>query len=94
MFVGTKDRLVREMTALISDKESVSSAKSNRDRNVKIEVIASSDVNGRRQHAAWMGGSIMAAIWPTYGRDMAAIWPTCITREEYEEVGPAIVHRK
>eukprot|EP01012_Entosiphon_sulcatum_P062625 TRINITY_DN8907_c0_g1_i1.p1 TRINITY_DN8907_c0_g1~~TRINITY_DN8907_c0_g1_i1.p1 ORF type:complete len:355 (-),score=47.96 TRINITY_DN8907_c0_g1_i1:109-1146(-) len=40
----------------------------------------------KRQHAPWIGGS-MLAVTPSYQN----FW---ITKEEYDEAGPSIVHRK
>jgi len=48
----------------------------------KVDVIALPE----RTHAAWIGGSVLASL-PSFQQ----MW---ITREEYEEAGPAIVHRK
>lgn len=48
----------------------------------KVEVVALP----HRTNAAWIGGSIMASL-----STFRQMW---VTREEYEEVGPAIVHRK
>lgn len=39
-----------------------------------------------RGHAAWLGGSILASLG-----SMGQMW---ISREEYDENGPLIVHRK
>ena len=39
-----------------------------------------------RKHAAWLGGSILGSL-PT----MPSMW---ISKEEYDENGPLIVHRK
>ena len=39
-----------------------------------------------RQHAAWLGGAILGSL-PT----MPSMW---ISKEEYDENGPLIVHRK
>ena len=39
-----------------------------------------------RKYSAWIGGSIIASL-PTFQK----MW---ITKEEYDESGPAIVHRK
>eukprot|EP01052_Picozoa_sp_SAG31_P004909 SAG31_NODE_210_length_20286_cov_22.684748_2_plen_78_part_00 len=49
---------------------------------VKIKVIAPPE----RKYSVWIGGSILASL--TTFRQM---W---ITREEYDEAGPCIVHRK
>lgn len=51
-------------------------------RDTKITVIA----NPERKFLPWIGGSVMASL-PTF-EDM---W---ISKEEYNETGPAIVHRK
>ena len=39
-----------------------------------------------RAHAAWIGGSILASL--------AVVGSMWISREEYDENGPLIVHRK
>ena len=39
-----------------------------------------------RKYSVWIGGSILASL-PTF----SAMW---ITKSEYEESSPAIVHRK
>lgn len=46
------------------------------------EVIAPAE----RAHAAWLGGSILASL--------AVVGQMWITKEEYDENGPLIVHRK
>ncbi|KAG8795829.1 actin [Serendipita sp. 398] len=48
----------------------------------RVRVLASPD----RQHAAWIGGSIVASL-STFDK-------FCVTRGEYTDIGPAIVHRK
>jgi len=55
---------------------------SNRMKNSKIKVIASPD----RGFSVWIGGSILSSL-----SSFDVMW---ITREEYDEVGAAIVHRK
>ncbi|MDJ1185683.1 actin [Roseofilum casamattae] len=49
---------------------------------MKIKIIAPPE----RQYSVWKGGSILAAL-PNFQQ----MW---ISREEYEESGPSIVHRK
>lgn len=49
---------------------------------VKVNVIASPE----RRYAAWIGGSILASLSTFKG-----MW---ITKDEFGEAGPAIVHRK
>jgi hypothetical protein len=46
------------------------------------EVLAPTE----RKHAAWLGGSILASL--------AVVDQMWITKEEYDENGPLIVHRK
>jgi len=48
----------------------------------KLKVIAPPE----RKYSTWIGGSIMGSL-----STMQAMW---ITKEEYDESGPAIVHRK
>ena len=48
----------------------------------KVRVIAPPE----RKYSVWIGGSILASL-TTFGDMM-------ITRDEYDEVGPAIVHRR
>lgn len=50
--------------------------------STKIEVIALPE----RKFSAWIGGSILASL-STFKR-------MCITKGEYDEIGPSIVHRK
>lgn len=50
--------------------------------NTKVKVIAQPE----RKYAVWIGGSILASL-----STFQALW---ITRQEYDETGPAIVHRK
>jgi len=51
---------------------------------MKIKVIASPE----RQNAAWIGGTMMASLLSSSSQRM---W---ISKEEYDESGPSIVHRK
>lgn len=49
--------------------------------DVKVECIALAD----RIHTTWVGGSVIASL-PTFPQ-------MCMTKEEYDEYGPTIVHR-
>ena len=49
---------------------------------MKVKVLAPSE----RKFSVWIGGSILANL-----STFQQMW---ITREEYDETGPAIVHRK
>jgi len=49
---------------------------------IKIKIIAPPE----RKYSVWIGGSILASL-----STFQAMW---ITKEEYEESGPGIVHRK
>ncbi|XP_050686328.1 uncharacterized protein LOC126980453 [Eriocheir sinensis] len=49
---------------------------------IKIKIISPPE----RKYSVWIGGSILASL-----STFQAMW---ITKEEYEESGPAIVHRK
>ena len=51
-------------------------------QSMRIKVIAPPE----RKYAVWIGGSILASL-STFD-DM---W---VTKEEYDEAGPSIVHRK
>lgn len=49
---------------------------------MKVKVIAPPE----RKYSVWIGGSILGSL-STFGN----LW---ITKEEYDESGPSIVHRK
>ena len=49
---------------------------------MKVKVIAAPD----RKYSAWIGGSCLAAT-RTFPR-------MCISKQEYDECGPVIVHQK
>jgi actin-related protein len=49
---------------------------------MQIKVVAPPE----RKHSAWIGGSILSCI-----STLQTMW---ITKEEYDESGPSIVHRK
>lgn len=53
-------------------------------KNTTIKIIASP--TNERKYMAWVGGSIWSTLLSSQSK-----W---ITREEYEEVGPAIVHTR
>lgn len=48
----------------------------------RVNVLAPPD----RKHLAWVGGSILASL-ATFGQ-------SCVTKEDYDEFGPTIIHRK
>jgi actin len=49
---------------------------------IKVKVVAPPE----RKYAVWIGGSILASL--------ATFPQMVITHEEYNDAGPAIVHRK
>jgi actin-related protein len=49
---------------------------------MKVKIIAPPE----RQHLAWIGGSVLSS--------MSTFQQMCISKEEYDEAGPSIVHRK
>ncbi|PIC15785.1 hypothetical protein B9Z55_022627 [Caenorhabditis nigoni] len=49
---------------------------------MKIKIVAPLE----RKYAVWMGGSILASL-----NSFQEMW---ISKEEYDESGPSIVHRK
>jgi len=51
--------------------------------SLKVKVTAAPE----RKHSAWIGGSILASL--------THCWvPFWISREEYDEIGPALIHKK
>lgn len=50
--------------------------------NVKVRVFAPSE----RKYSVWAGGSILASL--------GSFQPMWITKAEYQESGPSVVHRK
>ena len=50
--------------------------------NIKVKVVAYSD----RKVSAWIGGSVIAEL-PTFAK-------LSVSKEEYEESGPSVLHRK
>ena len=50
--------------------------------HMKVHVVAPPD----RQYSAWLGGATVASLSSMLGM--------FISKAEYDEVGPAIVHRK
>ena len=77
LFHGLRDRLQREVSALLTR-----SSKGSVPHGMTVMVAAAPD----RKHAAWVGGSILSSM-PAF----RSLW---ITRDEYDEVGPTMVHRK
>jgi len=49
---------------------------------MKIKVVAPPE----RKYSVWMGGSILSSL-----STFQSMW---VTKEEYDECGPSIVHRK
>ncbi|WP_347452173.1 hypothetical protein [Acinetobacter baumannii] len=49
---------------------------------MKIKIVAPPE----RKYSVWIGGSILASL-PTFQQ-------MCISKQEYDESGPSIVHRK
>ena len=49
---------------------------------MRVRVIAPPE----RKYSAWIGGSLLASL--------STFQQSWITRQEYEEVGPAVVHSK
>ncbi|OMJ65823.1 hypothetical protein SteCoe_37570 [Stentor coeruleus] len=54
----------------------------NRAPSMKVKVISPPE----RKFSVWIGGSILSS--------MSSFCNMCISKEEYDEVGPSIVHRK
>ena len=94
MYPGIADRLAKEITALAP-------------AGIQVKVIAPPEVSTRaicidglrcqglfltdrlwvqRKYSVWIGGSILASL-----SSFQQMW---ITKEEYDEAGPSIVHRK
>ncbi|XP_050392310.2 actin-5 [Patella vulgata] len=69
MFPGMRERLLKEMGALIPN-------------TMNLKVISPPE----RKYYVWIGGSILASL-----STFATTW---ITKQEYNEYGPSIVHRK
>ena len=49
---------------------------------MKTKIIAPPE----RKYSAWIGGSILGSL--------STFWQMCISKQEYDESGPSIVHRK
>ncbi|URD84326.1 ACTIN [Musa troglodytarum] len=79
--MGTLCSVVDQPCSLVSDrmsKEITALAPS----SMKIKVVAPPE----RKYSVWIGGSILASL-----STFQQMW---ISKGEYEESGPAIVHRK
>jgi len=50
--------------------------------SVKVKVIAPNE----RKYSVWIGGSVLSTL-----ATFQTMW---VTRQEYEECGPSVVHRK
>ena len=53
---------------------------------IKVKIVWIASNENKRQYLPWIGGSILASL-----STFQEIW---ITRDDYKEYGPAIVHRK
>jgi len=87
MLPGISERMTKEVTSLIwnyiTSKVGMSEEEVSRVRSkIKVKVVAPPE----RKYSVWIGGSILSSL-----STFQQMW---ITREEYEEFGPAIVHRK
>jgi len=69
MFTGIKDRMEKELTAIVPS-------------SMSVKVWAPED----RKHSVWLGGSILSSL-----STFQNMW---VTGLEYQEHGPAIVHKK
>lgn len=61
-----------------------SEVEKNAPQSVRVKIVEGDDET--RRHSTWIGGSILASL-----STFQEMW---ISREEYDEHGPAIVHRK
>ncbi|KAF0979068.1 hypothetical protein FDP41_002138 [Naegleria fowleri] len=52
--------------------------------SMQIEVVASPE----RKYSVWIGGSMLASMTTCFKST------TCMWKEEYDEIGPSLVHRK
>jgi actin len=68
MFPGFKERLEKELTALVPDQT--------------LRVIAPPE----RKYQTWIGGSLLSSLH--------GFLHMCISKEDYDETGPSVVHRK
>ena len=87
MLPGISERMAKEVTSLIwnyiTSKVGMSEEEVSRVRSkIKVKVVAPPE----RKYSVWIGGSILSSL-----STFQQMW---ITKEEYEEFGPAIVHRK
>jgi actin beta/gamma 1 len=69
MFEGIKERMTRELVALVPS-------------TMRVAVVAPAD----RNEAVWIGGSQLASL--------SSFMQRWISKAEYDESGPSIVHRK
>jgi actin len=83
MYPGISDRMQKEITALAPS-------------SMKVKIIAPPE----RKYSVWIGGSILASL-STFQQmwicECLALQKICLTvaaKQEYDESGPSIVHRK
>jgi len=63
-------------------KNKINNRHTNCSSSMKIKIIAAPE----RKYSVWIGGSILGSL-STFGH----MW---ISKQEYDECGPSIVHRK
>ena len=84
MFPGFEKRLMKEITALVPPNIA------RHDETINIIALPGSESKfqdwSQRRYSAWYGGSILA--------DHDSFQSYWITKAEYEDTGPSIVHRK
>ena len=81
LFPGIKERLTKELSSLVSPKVK-KKTKTKRASTTAVEVVATPE----RKFSTWIGGSILTSL-STFG----CMW---VTKKEYENSGPGIIHRK
>ena len=83
MYPGIADRMQKEITALAPRyRQSITFHQSITCSTMKIKIIAPPE----RKYSVWIGGSILASL-----STFQQMW---ISKQEYDESGPSIVHRK
>ena len=84
MFKGLPERLAKEMEALATAPTIEGEGA------FRVRVIAPPE----RKYSAWIGGSILSSL-ESFGTDYNESFQSgWVTKAEYDDVGPSIVHRK
>ncbi|KAK0144984.1 Actin, alpha cardiac [Merluccius polli] len=92
MYPGIADRMQKEITALAPSTMKIKvtdhSIRDLYDIHVHIQDIAAKPIIAppERKYSVWIGGSILASL-----STFQQMW---ISKQEYDEAGPSIVHRK